>query len=164
MAKLGRHKKEILEAIDLQAWHKFQKALALIAEPCRKIITPSGMNFTDEFLVNENDDLYSKTFKALKFKHYVLHKDLTQDECSYFIDLDNKGTKPSRTKRLTKASIGKIERRACEKLRNALGKRFNIFELSDVYDVAKHRRPVEEMTFDAGPNEGFSDGEKEFLK
>ena len=164
MAKLGRHKKEILEAIDLQAWHKFQRALTLIAEPCRKVITPSGMSFTDEFLVNENDDLYSKTIKALKFKHYVLHKDLTQDECAYFIDIDSKGTKPSRVKRLTKASIGKIERRACEKLRKALGKRFNIFELSDVYDVARHRHSVEEMTFDTGVNTGLSDGEKEFLK
>lgn len=164
MAKLGRHKKEILESVDLQSWHKFQKSLALIAEPCKKIMTPSGMNFTEEFLVNENDDLRTKTIKALKFKHYVLHKDLTQDECTYFVDVDDNGTKPTAAKHLTKMTVCKIEKRACEKLRKALGKKFNIFELSDVYDVAKHRQVVEEIALDSNPNKGMSKGEKWFLK
>lgn len=164
MAKLGRHKKEILETVDLQSWTVFQKILAEHADECRKVITPAGISFTDEFLVTEDDDLYAKTIKALKFKHYVLHKDLTHDECTYFIDVDKHGTKPSRSKRLTKMSICKIEQKACQKLRNAFGKKFNIFELSDVYDVAKHRSAVEEMVLDHGPNVGLSDGEKWFLK
>lgn len=164
MAKLGRHKKEILESADLAEWHKFQKILAEHADKCRKVITPAGISFTEEFLVTDEDDLFSKTVKALKFKHYVLHKDLTHDECTYFIDVDKNGTKPSRSRRLTKMSICKIEQKACQKLRKALGKKFNIFELSDVYDVAKHRTAVEELTLDSGPNKGMSDGEKWFLK
>ena len=164
MAKLGRHKKEILESIDLEQWHAFQKMLAEHAEECKKVITPAGISFTDEFLVTEQDDLYAKTVKALKFKHFILHKDLTQDECTYFVDVDKFGTKPSRTKRLTKMSICKIEQAACQKLRKARGKKFNIFELGDVCDTGKHRRAVEELTLDHGPNTGMSEGEKWFLK
>lgn len=164
MAKLGRHKKEILETVDLESWRKFQKALATVAKQCCNVITPSGMSFTDEFLVNDSDDIWTKTVKALKFKHYVLGKDLTQEECTYFIGTDDSDTAPSSDKHLTKMTICKIEKRACEKLRAVLRKRYNISELGDVCDVAKHRQSVEELTLDNGPNTGLSQGEKWFLK
>ena len=114
--------------------------------------------------MKEDDDLWTKTIKALKFKRNFLHKCLTQDECTYFVDFDVKGTKPTRDKHLTKMTICKIEKNACMKLRKALGKHFNIFELSDVCDTARHRSAVEEMTFDTGPNKGLSEGEKMFLR
>ena len=144
MAKLGRHKKEILETVDRIEWEKFQsklkKNVELIGE---SNLTDKERAFISEFVVSEGDDLYAKTVKALKFKHYILHKDLTQEECTYFVDVDEKGTKPTREHRLTKMSICKIEDKACKKLRAALGSKFNIFSLGDIMEIGKYRTACE---------------------
>ena len=65
MAKLGRHKKEILETIDRIDWEKFQsklkKNVELIGE---NNLTDKERAFIGEFVVSEGDDLYAKTVKA----------------------------------------------------------------------------------------------------
>lgn len=144
MAKLGRHKKEILETVDRIEWEKFQSTLKKNIEWIGESnLTDKERAFIGEFVVNEGDDLYAKTVKALKFKHYILHKDLTQEECTYFVDVDEKGTKPTRERRLTKMSICKIEDKALKKLRAALGSKFNIFSLGDVMEIGKYRTACE---------------------
>ena len=45
---------------------------------------------------------------------------LTYDELRYVIDVDDKGTKPSAKKMMSKMGIMKIERRALGKLKKAL--------------------------------------------
>lgn len=144
MAKLGRHKKEILETVDLVEWKKFQdtmrKNIGYLGE---ENLGEKEKKFISEFYVRDSDDIWDKTVKALKFKSRILHKCLTQEECTYFVDVDDKGTKPSRERRLTKMSICKIEDKACKKLREALGSRFNIFSLGDVIDLGKHRTTCE---------------------
>jgi len=144
MAKLGRHKKEILETVDLNEWKKFQSTLKKNVEFIgEQNLSIKEKAFIDEYLLKDSDDLYAQTVKALKFKHYILHKDLTQEECTYFVDVDEKGTKPSRERRLTKMSICKIEDRACRKLREAFGKKYSIFSLGDVMNVGKYRSACE---------------------
>lgn len=144
MAKLGRHKKEILETVDRIEWEKFQNTLKKNIEWIGESnLTDKERAFISEFVVSESDDLYAKTVKALKFKHHILHKDLTQEECTYFVDVDEKGTKPTRERRLTKMSICKIEDKACKKLRAALGSKFNIFSLGDVMEIGKYRTACE---------------------
>lgn len=144
MAKLGRHKKEILETVDRIEWEKFQSTLKKNIEWIGESnLTDKERAFISEFVVSEDDDLYAKTVKALKFKHHILHKDLTQEECTYFVDVDEKGTKPTRERRLTKMSICKIEDKACKKLRAALGSKFNIFSLGDVMEIGKYRTACE---------------------
>lgn len=144
MAKKGRHKKEILEAEDLADWKKFLHTISKNADIIgRENLTPSERKFIDEFLVKEDDDIYAKTVKALKFKKHILKKCLTQDECTFFVDVDDNGTKPSRSKKLTKMSICKIEQKACQKLRAALGSKYSIFSLGDVLDLGKHHQACE---------------------
>ena len=147
--KKGRHKKEILETIDLEDWKKFQSTLKKNLEYLggEKNLSPSEKKFLDEYLVRDGDDDYEKTLKALRFKRYILKKCLTQDECTYFIDVDSKGTKPSRERRLSKMSVCKIEAKALAKLREALGSKFNIFSLGDVLDHGRSHVPGEPVDF-----------------
>lgn len=65
---------------------------------------------------------------------------LTQDECVFVVDVDDKGTKPTAENHLTKMSIHNIEKRALAKFRTALGEKFNLHSLGDVADLTVSRR------------------------
>lgn len=67
---------------------------------------------------------------------------LTQDECVFVVDVDDKGTKPTPENHLTKMSIHNIEKRALAKIRTALGEKFNIHSLSDAFNTTGFRLPA----------------------
>lgn len=74
---------------------------------------------------------------------------LTHDECSYLVDVDDKGTKPSASRRLTKMVICKIEERALKKIRKALGEKFNIRNLADALNLTRDQMPASSKFADA---------------
>lgn len=132
MAKLGRKKKEILEHDDLDDFNRFQD---LIKSNAEKIgtgnLSQKEKDFLKEFVINDDDSLFVKSQKMYKFKHYILKKPLTQDESTFLVDVDEKGTKPSESKKLSKMRICTLESGILVKLKKALGDKFNIRSLQE---------------------------------
>lgn len=139
--KLGRKKKEILEHNDLDDFYKFQD---LIKGNAKKIgqdnLSQKEKEFLDEFVVNDTDSVFIKTQKMYKFKHYILKKTLTQDECTYLVNVNDKGLKPSEKKKLCKMRICTLEAGALMKLKKALGDKFNITSLKEFMFTGDDRR------------------------
>ena len=129
----GRKKKQVLEHSDLQDYLSFQEMVKKNAEAIgRENLTPKESKFIDEFIVNDSDSEFSRAVKMYKFKHYILRKPLTQEECTYFVDIDEKGTKASEKKRLSKMRVCTLEMSALKKLKRTFGNKFNIYGLKDV--------------------------------
>lgn len=133
MAKRGRKKKEILEHGDLDDFNKFQDTIKENVDIIGyENLTDKERNFYNDYVIKDSDSDFAKTVKMYKFKHFILHKPLTQEECTYFVDIDEKGTKASESKRLSKMRICTLEMSALAKLKKAIGSKFNIFKMSDL--------------------------------
>ena len=72
---------------------------------------------------------------------------LTQDECSYLIDVDDHGTKPTEKRHLTKMAVCNIEKKALEKLKFVLAKKFNIRDITDVFKSGSTIVPAKQSSF-----------------
>lgn len=141
MAKLGRKKKEILEHNDLDDFNAFQHTIkANAAKIGPDALTPKEKAFLEEFVVKDTDSLFIKTQKMYKFKHYILRKPLTQDECTWLVDVNDKGLKASEAKKLSKMRICTLEQSALAKLKKAMGDKFNIFSLREFTMSGEDRR------------------------
>ena len=158
--KRGRKKKEILEEDELHSFEHFQRFLQQRVSALTGKLTENESKICKDFLIGKNEDDFTVSQKMLRFKRYILKKPLTQEDCTYFIDLDDKGTKPSKKRKLTKMSICKIEQRCMPKLfialKKSFGKNLTSNELKDaMLSMLSHRENAKIIDWKAKSKEAF---------